>query len=69
VQALALDVTNRAAIQALHERLDAVDVLVNNAGVDYDTDQSALFADLARVWRTFETNLYGAWSLAQAVAP
>jgi len=69
VQAVALDVTDAASIQALRDRVSAVDVLVNNAGVDYDTDQTALSADLTRVRRTFETNLFGAWMMAQAFAP
>ena len=69
VEAVALDVTDAASIQALRDRVGAVDVLVNNAGVDYDTDQTALSADLARVRRTFETNLFGAWMMAQAFAP
>ncbi len=69
VQAVALDVTDAASIRALRDRVGAVDVLVNNAGVDYDTDQTALSADLARVRGTFETNLVGAWMMAQAFAP
>jgi NAD(P)-dependent dehydrogenase (short-subunit alcohol dehydrogenase family) len=69
VEAVTLDVTDAASIRAIGDRLGAVDVLVNNAGVDYDTDQSAISADLGRVRRTFETNLFGAWAIAQAVAP
>ena len=69
VEAVALDVTDAASIQALRDRVGAVDVLVNNAGVDYDTDQTALSADVARVRRTFETNLFGAWMMAEAFAP
>ena len=69
VEAVSLDVTEAASIRALHPRLATVDVLVNNAGVDYDTDQTALSADLNRVRKAFETNLFGAWSVAQAVAP
>jgi NAD(P)-dependent dehydrogenase (short-subunit alcohol dehydrogenase family) len=69
VEALELDVIDTARIEALRARLARVDVLINNAGIDYDTDQSALFADLARVRKTFETNLFGAWALAEAVAP
>jgi NAD(P)-dependent dehydrogenase (short-subunit alcohol dehydrogenase family) len=69
VESVRLDVADAAQIRALDPRLGAVDVLVNNAGVDYDTDQSALFADLMRVRKTFETNLFGAWAMAEAVAP
>jgi NAD(P)-dependent dehydrogenase (short-subunit alcohol dehydrogenase family) len=69
VEAVALDVTDAASIRALGDQLGAVDVLVNNAGVDYDTDQTVVSADLARVKRLFETNLFGAWAMAQAVAP
>lgn len=64
-----LDVTDAASVRALAATAGQVDVLVNNAGVDYDTDQTALSADLGRVRRTFETNLFGAWAMAQAFAP
>ena len=69
VEAVALDVTDAASIRALGDQLGAVDVLINNAGVDYDTDQTVVSADLARVQRLFETNLFGAWAMARAVAP
>ena len=69
VEAVRLDVTDAASIGALGDRLGAVDVLINNAGIDYDTDQTAIGADLARVREAFETNLFGAWAMAQAVAP
>ena len=49
--------------------LARVDVLVNNAGIDYDDDQTALAAGLDRVRRIFETNLFGPWAMAQAVGP
>ena len=69
VEAVALDVTDAGVIHALAARLARVDVLVNNAGIDYDTDQTASSADLKRVRHIFETNLFGAWATAQAVAP
>lgn len=69
VRAVTLDVTSAASIATLRADIGSIDVLVNNAGVDYDTDQNALTADLTRVRRTFETNLFGAWATAQAFAP
>ena len=69
VEPVTLDVTDEASIRAAGDRLATVDVLINNAGVDYDTDQTAIGADLARVRKTFETNLFGAWAMARAVAP
>ena len=69
VEPLELDVTDVARIAALRAPLSRVDVLINNAGIDYDDDQTALSADLDRVRRTFDTNLFGAWAMVQAVGP
>lgn len=69
VRAVRLDVADPASLAPLVGGGGPVDVLVNNAGVDYDTDQAALNADLARVRRTFEINLFGAWTAAQTFAP
>jgi NAD(P)-dependent dehydrogenase (short-subunit alcohol dehydrogenase family) len=49
--------------------LGRCDVLVNNAAVDYDTDQRAVTADLARVRGDLETNLFGAWRMVQGLLP
>jgi NAD(P)-dependent dehydrogenase (short-subunit alcohol dehydrogenase family) len=49
--------------------LGRCDVLVNNAAVDYDTDARAVTADLPRVRRAMETNVFGAWATTQAVLP
>ena len=59
----------RTAMALARDHAPCVDVLVNNAGVDYDTHQTALTADLIRVRQTFETNLFGTWAAAQAFAP
>jgi NAD(P)-dependent dehydrogenase (short-subunit alcohol dehydrogenase family) len=68
-----LDVADAASIRAAADQLSRspgrVDVLVNNAAVDYDTDQRAVTADLGRVRRAMETNLYGAWATTQALLP
>jgi NAD(P)-dependent dehydrogenase (short-subunit alcohol dehydrogenase family) len=69
VRPLALDVTDDASIAAAARAVGALDVLVNNAAIDYDTDARAVTADLARVRRAFDTNLFGAWALCEAFAP
>ncbi len=46
-----------------------LDVLVNNAGINYDTYQNVLNADLDNVRDTFETNLLGTWRVTQALLP
>ena len=64
-----LDVSDDESVRAFAARLDACDVLVNNAAVDYDTDQRATSADLARVRDDLDTNLFGAWRTTQALLP
>jgi NAD(P)-dependent dehydrogenase (short-subunit alcohol dehydrogenase family) len=73
VGCLQLDVSddesvNRAAAEIVR-RYGRCDVLVNNAAIDYDTDQSAIRADLERVHRAFETNVFGAWRTTLALLP
>jgi NAD(P)-dependent dehydrogenase (short-subunit alcohol dehydrogenase family) len=69
VRAVRLDVTSDADIEALRGELDAVDVLVNNAAIHYDTWQGVLSADLEVVREALETNTLGPWRLAIAFAP
>lgn len=58
-----------ASIATIHNTYGQLNVLVNNAGIDYDTDQRASNADLDRVRDILGVNLLGAWSLAQAALP
>lgn len=66
---LRLDVTSEADITAVARDLTALDVLVNNAAITYDTWQRATDADLNVVREAAETNLYGPWRLTQALLP
>jgi NAD(P)-dependent dehydrogenase (short-subunit alcohol dehydrogenase family) len=73
VVARALDVADDASVRAaaewVRDGLGRCDALVNNAAIDYDTDARATTADLDRVHRAMETNLYGAWRTALAFLP
>jgi NAD(P)-dependent dehydrogenase (short-subunit alcohol dehydrogenase family) len=68
-----LDVADDASVRAAAEWVGAAlgrcDALVNNAAIDYDADARATSADLDRVHRAMETNLYGAWRTALAFLP
>lgn len=68
-----LDVTARESIEALRrwteERFGKLDVLVNNAGVLYDSWQRAASADMKVVREAFETNTLGPWRVTQAFLP
>ena len=72
-RSLALDVRDRASVRAAADAVRTsgwgVGVLVNNAGIDYDIDQEATTADLDRVRRAVDTNLFGAWGVTQALLP
>ena len=71
VHAAHLDVTDPDTADELARlielRYGRLDVLVNNAAVDYDTDQQAVTADLDRIRRDLDTNLFGAWQATQAM--
>jgi NAD(P)-dependent dehydrogenase (short-subunit alcohol dehydrogenase family) len=73
IVAAELDVASDASVRALADRLRdryrRVDVLVNNAGIHYDTWQHAADADLRVAREAMEVNVLGAWRCAAALAP
>jgi NAD(P)-dependent dehydrogenase (short-subunit alcohol dehydrogenase family) len=64
-----LDVTDPDSVARLAAEVGAVDVLVNNAAIHYDTWERARTADLDVVREAIETNLLGAWHTAIALLP
>ncbi|WP_342644596.1 SDR family oxidoreductase [Mucilaginibacter sp. CSA2-8R] len=69
-EALTLDVTNQASVDAaaatLTQKIDALDVLVNNAGISGGFPQSALDATSEQFTEVFETNVFGVARVTQA---
>ena len=68
-----LDVADDASVdrcfRTVDERHGRLDVLINNAAIDYDTWQRGVDADLAVVHQAFETNLFGAWRCCLRAVP
>jgi NAD(P)-dependent dehydrogenase (short-subunit alcohol dehydrogenase family) len=65
VTPLTLDVTNPAHIQAAAKSVDALDVLVNNAGIWLYDDLS----DRAMLEEHLAVNFFGTWGVTQAFLP
>lgn len=73
VRSLQLDVTDESSIQAAGAAMDraagGLDVLINNAGILYDTWQRVLDADLGVVRQALATNTLGPWRVSQVFLP
>jgi NAD(P)-dependent dehydrogenase (short-subunit alcohol dehydrogenase family) len=65
VTPLTLDVTNSAQIQAAAEQVDALDLLINNAGIWLYDD----LGDRAMLEEHLAVNFYGTWGVTQAFLP
>lgn len=70
VQAIQLDVTNTASVNAaraaIGHKTEALDALINNAGINGGFPQSALAASIDQFQKVFDTNLYGVVRVTQA---
>jgi NAD(P)-dependent dehydrogenase (short-subunit alcohol dehydrogenase family) len=66
---LQLDVTAEGSVRAAAGALDALDVLVNNAGIGDPEDGSAAVATLSALRHTFDVNFFGAVAITQALLP
>jgi NAD(P)-dependent dehydrogenase (short-subunit alcohol dehydrogenase family) len=68
-----LDVADDASVTRLAESVQAefgrLDILVNNAAINFDITVHTASADLAIVRDTLETNLFGVWRTTQAFLP
>jgi NAD(P)-dependent dehydrogenase (short-subunit alcohol dehydrogenase family) len=69
VEVVPVDVTQPRAIADLAERLAALDVLVNNAGVLWEVEHVAIDPDWEAVRDTLDVNLLGAWRVTVALLP
>jgi NAD(P)-dependent dehydrogenase (short-subunit alcohol dehydrogenase family) len=73
VKAKELDVSSKKSIDALAMWLEkehgCLDVLVNNAAINYDTWQNVVNADQKEVHETFETNFFAPWQVTQTLLP
>lgn len=65
VTTLPLDVTNAAQIQGAAEKVESLDILINNAGVALYDDLS----DRAALDRQLAVNLFGTYGVSQAFLP
>ena len=65
VTPVVLDVTDAAQIQAAAERVQSLDILINNAGVSVADDLS----DAAAFTQHLAVNLFGTWAVTEAFVP
>jgi NAD(P)-dependent dehydrogenase (short-subunit alcohol dehydrogenase family) len=65
VTPMVLDVTHPAQIQAAAERVESLDILINNAGVSVPDD----LGDRGALEQHLDVNLFGTWRVTEAILP
>ena len=69
VELIEIDVTNidsiKRARQLLENKIEALDVLINNAGISGGHSQNLSTVDIDNLWKVFETNFFGAVQTTQ----
>lgn len=56
-----------AAMNEIKSKFDKLDVLINNAAINYDTWHNALDCDMKEIMETIQVNLIGAWGMVHAM--
>lgn len=73
VAGLELDVTNIHSIvqarQEMESMVDALDILINNAGISGEQPQNSAAGEIGNLRSIFETNFFGAVQIAQQFIP
>jgi NAD(P)-dependent dehydrogenase (short-subunit alcohol dehydrogenase family) len=73
VELLVIDVTNiesiREARKQLEGRIEALDILINNAGIPGEQPQRIATVDMNNLRKVFETNFFGAIQTTQELLP
>ena len=71
VEAIQIDVSDSASVNAarvaLGQKIESLDVLINNAGISGGRPQSALEASIEQYRMVFETNVFGVVRVTQAL--
>jgi NAD(P)-dependent dehydrogenase (short-subunit alcohol dehydrogenase family) len=73
VEALQIDVSNKASVvqarRELETKLEALDVLINNAGITGEQPQNISSCDIENYRKVFDTNYFGAIQTTQQFIP
>ena len=68
-----LDTTDEESIQRIKVYIEntfgRLDILINNAAINYDIWHTALTVDLVQAHQTIEANLFGPWKMCQTFIP